>query len=262
MSGTARSKTHEDAVRAAGILVLADAVYSALRKLVEGTPEAAAHNARRLLSLEHVLGIDVERSVQRFVMEHPLLVDWSNHTYVWLYFPFLISAFIVVFARDRRAYRHLRNAIVTSGAVGLVIFAVFPVAPPRFMPGFVGTLSEGERQHFVQHPASWSNRMAALPSFHAGWTLVAAIVLAATMRSRAGKVLALLPAPLIAFAVIATGNHYVLDIVAGSALALGALVFARLLSADRSANARQGPKPAVSHSSVKEQAVDADYLTP
>jgi hypothetical protein len=108
MSGAARSESHADAIRAAGSLALADTVYSVVRKLVEGTTVTAAHNARRLLSLERVLGIDIERSVQRFVVEHPL------------------------------------------------IFAVFPVAPPRFMPGFIGTVSQGERQHFVPHPASWS----------------------------------------------------------------------------------------------------------
>jgi membrane-associated phospholipid phosphatase len=117
----------------------------------------------------------------------------------------------------------LRDTLIVSGSVGLVIFAMFPVSPPRFMPGFVGTVSQAERQHFLPYPATWSNRVASLPSFHVGWTLTAAFVLATTLRSPVLKFIAFLPGPLVAFAVIATGNHYVIDVVVGSGLALGAL---------------------------------------
>lgn len=78
-----------------------------------------------------------------------------------------------------------------------------------FMPGFVGTVSQAERTHFLRYPSSWSNRVASLPSFHVGWTLTAAIVLATTLRSPVLKFIALLPGPLVAIAVVATGNHYV-----------------------------------------------------
>ena len=251
MSAAPHRSSHTDGWRAAAALVVAATVYFGVRKLVEGSSDGATRNADRLLRFEQALGIDVEHSVQRFVLDHPVLVDWSNHIYVWLHWPFLIFALALLFTRDRRAYQQFRDTLIASGALGLVIFAVFPVSPPRFMPGFVGTLSQAERQHFVQYPASWSNRVASLPSFHAGWTLVAAILLATTFRSHIVKVIALLPGVLVALAVITTANHYVIDVLVGVGISLGALHVVNRRAADRLVPARTRPLPAVLHSAYR-----------
>jgi len=230
-------------------LTFAAAVYFAARELVEGRSEAATQNASRLLRFEHTFGIDVERRVQTFVTHHPTLEAASNHVYVWLHWPFLISALLLLFIRDQGAYRQLKETLIVSGVIGLVIFALVPVAPPRFMPGFVGTVSQAERQHFLPYPAAWSNRVASLPSFHAGWTLVAALLLAHSFRSSVAKVVALLPGLLVATAVVATGNHYVVDVLLGSAISLGALVAVRRREAKpASERAVRSPVPALSHS--------------
>jgi len=251
MSVALHRKPHADAWRAAAALVVAAAVYFGVRKLVEGSSGGATRNADRLLRFEQALGIDVEHSLQRFVLEDPVLVDWSNHIYVWLHWPFLILALAMLFTRDRRAYQQLRDTLIASGALGLVIFAVFPVSPPRFMPGFIGTVSQAERQHFIHYPASWSNRVASLPSFHAGWTLVAAILLATTFRSRVARVIALLPGPLVALAVITTGNHYVVDVLLGAGLSLAALAIVSRRAEDRLVTAPVRPLPAMLHSAYR-----------
>jgi membrane-associated phospholipid phosphatase len=209
--------------RSAALLTIAAAVYFAARKVVEGSTEQATRNAARLVRFEKSIGLDIEQGIQQLVLPHSVLVSVCNRTYVWLHWPFLIVALLVVFKRDRRAYQRLTGALILSGILGVVIFATFPVSPPRFSPEFVGTVSQAERQHFIRYPAEWSNRLASMPSFHAGWTLIAAIVLSTTLRSRIAKLVALMPGPLVAVAVIATGNHYVLDVLVGTALALGAL---------------------------------------
>jgi hypothetical protein len=202
----------------------AAAVYFGVRELVEGSPQSATANAERIMRFERWLGIGFERSVQEFVLDHPTLVEAFNRAYVWLHWPFLIVALVVVFRRDRDAYSRLFGALVASGIIGLVVFATFPVSPPRFESGFVGTVSQAERQHFLPYPADWANRFASMPSFHAGWTLIAGLVLAKTVRSQFVRVMAFLPGPIVAVAVVATGNHYVLDVIVGSAIALGALM--------------------------------------
>jgi hypothetical protein len=247
-TASTRAHSRTDGPRAAAVLVFAAAVYFALRKLIEGDVETATRNADRLLRFEAVLGIDVEHTVQHFVLKHPLLSDVCNDIYVGLHWPFLIFTFVILFFRDQRAFRRLKDALIASGAVGLVIFATFPVSPPRFMPGFVGTVSQSERQHFLPYPASWSNRVASLPSFHVGWTLTAAIVLATTLRSPVLKFIALLPGPLVAIAVIATGNHYVIDVVVGSGLALGALTMVSRRPAHHLVPARPRAQLTVLHS--------------
>ncbi len=204
------------------MLCAAAAVYFGVRVVVEGSTESATHNAERLLTLERALSLDVESKIQRAVIDIEVLRTLGNFSYVWLHWPLLIAVLFVVLHRDPGRYHQLRGALFLSGAVGLVLFTIYPMAPPRFMPGFIGTVSDEARRHFVSYPLSWTNRYAAFPSFHAGWTLIACLALAATMRTRAGRTLALVPAALVTMAVITTGNHYVIDTATGIVVAVGA----------------------------------------
>src|SRR5688572_3539597 len=90
MSAAPHRRSHAEGWRATAALVIAAAGYFGVRKLAEGSSDGATRNADRLLRFEQALGIDVEHSIQRFVLDHPVLVDWSNHIYVWLHWPFLI----------------------------------------------------------------------------------------------------------------------------------------------------------------------------
>jgi uncharacterized membrane protein YccC len=139
-----------------------------------------------------------------------------------LHWPLLITALFILFRRDPAHYRQFRSALFVSGSIGLALFAAFPMAPPRFLDGFVGTVSDDARRHHLGYPLSWANKYAAFPSFHVGWTLIACLALAASVSSRPAKVLALVPAILVGAAVVSTGNHYVVDSVSGAAIALGA----------------------------------------
>ena len=103
-----------------------------------------------------------------------------------------------------------------------MLFAVVPMAPPRFMAGFVGTVSDDARRHYLGYPLSWANKYAAFPSFHVGWTLIACLAVAATIDHRAVRWLVLVPAVLVGASVVTTGNHYMMDSVAGGAIALAA----------------------------------------
>jgi hypothetical protein len=229
----------EFVLRQVPVLLVADAIYVAVRAVTEGTPAVAERNARTLLDVERTLGLDWERAVQAEVLQHRWLVELANATYVWMYWPFVFAALAVVFVIDRDRYLLLRNAIFVAGAIGMVIFATVPVAPPRFMPGYVGTVSEAARQHFATRGPHFVNRYAALPSFHAGWTLLVSLVLASVCHRRALRVLALLPGVAMIFAVVATGNHYIVDVVLGGAISVGA--FAALLRRREGIAVDRGP---------------------
>jgi membrane-associated phospholipid phosphatase len=194
-------------------------VYFGGRKIVEGSRARAVRDAGWIIELEQRLGIDVERTVQR-ATDEGLLRTVGNISYVWLHWPLLIVVLVVLLRHDRDLYRRLRNAMFASGAVALVIFAVFPVAPPRFMPGFVGTVSDEARRHYVPTPLEWSNPYASFPSFHVGWTLVACLAFAAAVGRRRWAALAMVPAALVGVAVVSTGNHYVVDAIGGAVIAL------------------------------------------
>lgn len=206
----------------AATLVLAASVYFGVRVIVEGSAEPGDRNAGWILRLENVLNIDVEHSMQDLALDSGVLRMLGNFSYVWLHWPLLIVALIIVFTRDTARYLQLRNALMVSGGLGLIVFWLFPVSPPRFMPGFVGTVSPEARRHFLDIPISWSNQYAAFPSFHVGWTLIACLAVAATFTSRAARFTLMLPAALVAVSVVTTGNHYVSDATVGALLAFGA----------------------------------------
>lgn len=198
------------------------AAYFGARLLVEGDPESASHNADVLLDLERRLGLDVERAVQASVLGRGWAGQVLSAGYVWLHWPLLIAAMTVLTVEAPHVQARLRRAIAASALVGVVLFAVVPMAPPRFMPGFTGTVSDAARRHYLPYPMSWTNQFAAFPSYHVGWTLIACIAVAGLIDRRWVRAVAYLPAGIVAVAVVATGNHYVLDSLAGAALAVGA----------------------------------------
>lgn len=204
------------------IALIAAFVYFGGRVLIEGGPGESARNGRRILDLEGALGIDVEHRAQSLVLDNEVLRTLGNLSYVWLHWPLLIGVLIVLFHRSPIRYVQLRNSLIASGLVGLVLFWVYPAAPPRFMPGYEGTVSAAARRHYLDYPLSWTNQFASFPSFHVGWTLLACLALAATFDSFSRQTVALLPALLVALAVVTTANHYVLDTLAGAGIAFWA----------------------------------------
>jgi hypothetical protein len=219
--------------REVGIVCLAAFVYFGVRLLVEGDASSAAANADRILRFEGWLGIDLEEGAQDLVLDRPVLRGLGNASYVWLHWPLLIVVLVVVYHRDLVTYVRLRRALLISGACGLVLFWLMPTAPPRFVPGFEGTVSDAARTHYLGYPLGWANQFASFPSFHVGWTLIACIALAATIGSRVARAVALVPGLLVGVAVVTTGNHYVLDVAVGVVLAVGAYVAAAHLPAAR-----------------------------
>jgi membrane-associated phospholipid phosphatase len=209
-----------------GTVGAAALAYFGIRLIVQGHTEQAMANADHIIAVERSIGIDVEADLQSVVLDHQSLEVLGNLSYVWLHWPLLIAVLLVLYRRDHGGYVRLRRALVASGSVGLVLFWAVPTAPPRFMPGFEGTVSDDARRHFLRYPLDWANRYAAFPSFHVGWTLIACLAICATMSGRSARLVALVPALLVGLAVVTTGNHYIVDAVVGAVIAVCAYALA------------------------------------
>lgn len=198
------------------LIVVALTVYGFLRVRAEGSYADASSNARLILDLERRLGIDWERGAQAWVLDKPFWISVWNFIYQYLYWATVGTILVVLWFRDRSRYHLLRNTLLTAAAIGLMIWSVFPVAPPRFM-GYVDTLSFAGDRVLDEQPGM-INRYAAVPSFHSTWPALAGFVLA--MKSRRPVVWfgAMLPSVLLTLAVVFTGNHFILDVVAGLAV--------------------------------------------
>ena len=91
---------------------------------------------------------------------------------------------------------------------------------------------------------SFYNPLAAVPSLHAGFAIAVSVALARALRGRSGAVaLTWLWAPVVALAVVATGNHFLFDIAAGAAATAGGFAVAETaaLAARRSRRASSPP---------------------
>jgi hypothetical protein len=206
--------------------------YFGVRGLTQSSFVIARDNARALVRLEQRFGLDWEHAAQGLVIDHETLVRIVNAVYMYGHWPVIALTLGVLFARAPDRFYLLRNAMFVSGAIGLVIFALMPVAPPRLgVLDLVDTVTQGTSEYRTLQPPGLINRYAAIPSLHFGWNLLVGIVVWRTTRRRALRAAALAVPIAMAFAVVATANHYVVDVVAGGTVALVGLFVASKLPA-------------------------------
>jgi membrane-associated phospholipid phosphatase len=123
--------------------------------------------------------------------------------------------------QHRRQFLLLRDAMMVSGALGMVIFVTYPVAPPRLAQlGMIDTVTENSQAYRVLQPPAFVNQYAAMPSLHFGWDLLVGLSIVAAATTLTLKIVGSAMPVLMGFAVVATANHYVLDLVAGLVLVI------------------------------------------
>ncbi len=228
MPARLRALPREVAIIGAAVLV-----YFGVRGETVANPEPAFENARRVADLEADLGIGVEHAVQQPFLDWTFMTDVVNWIYIWGHWPVIAVVLVWLFMRHPDGYRLTRAAMMLSGAVGLLVFALFPVAPPRLAdPALVDTVTEQSTAYRVLQPPAFTNPYAAMPSLHVGWDLLIGIALVVNARRVLLRVVGVVLPATMAVAVVATANHYILDGVAGVLLVLAALaVMTRLTRA-------------------------------
>jgi membrane-associated phospholipid phosphatase len=220
-------------LKEAALVNAAILVYFGVRNLSEGAVGTAFANARRLVRLEDAASLAWEGSVQSAI-DGTDLVTIANWVYIWGHWPVILTAGVALFVLRRDRYRLLRNAMFVSGAIGFLFFAFFPVAPPRLLDlGLVDTVTEQSNSYRALQPPGLTNQYAAFPSLHAGWNLLVGVVLFGSTTRLAVRTFAVLSPLAMAFAVVATANHFVVDVFAGIAVVLLALAAAIFIERSR-----------------------------
>lgn len=203
------------------IVVAGIIAYFGVRGRTEGDVDHAFENADRVLNLERSLHVDIEGAVQSPASRSEALTSLLNWVYVWGHWPVIAVSLLWLVLRHREVYVITRTAMLLSGAVGMLVFAFFPVAPPRMLDlGLVDTVTEYSTAYRVLQPPWFTNQYAAMPSLHMGWDLLIGIAIACCARHVWVRVLGWVLPALMCWAVVATANHYVFDAVAGVALVL------------------------------------------
>jgi hypothetical protein len=213
-----------DVLRQVALFGAAYLAYRVVRGLVEGDANAAFAHAYELISLERTLHLFVEPSVQAWASGSRVLMDFSSWLYVSAQTTVTVSALVYLYLRHNRSFYFVRNMFMIAMAIALVAYTVFPTAPPRFIPewGFVDSVSDFTGVH-VSHASALAstlfNPYAAVPSMHVAFALMIGWPLARLARRRIVKVLWLLYPFLMAFVIVATANHFIVDAMLGAATA-------------------------------------------
>lgn len=219
------SVTLVELAREIAIVVFAYFFYFIVRGIVEGREFEPFEHASDVIALERSLGIFWEISLQEQVARFGFLVNLANWTYVWGHWPVIILAATWLFLAHRKDYYLYRNAFLISGAIGLVVFGMLPVAPPRYMPawGFVDTVGA---YHGGKSLGILVNEYAAMPSLHFGWNMLIGIAMVRHARWRPIKVAGVILPAAMFLSIVLTGNHYIIDGIAGGIVAAIGLAMA------------------------------------
>ena len=216
----------------AALVLLGVLVYFGVRGATVGSTGAALDHAEDIVSLEKVLGIHIEAAVQAPVNESATLEALANWVYIWGHWPVIIVTLVWLALRHSAVFLRMRDAMMISGALGMVVFVTYPVAPPRLADlGMVDTITASSESYRVLQPPAFVNQYAAMPSLHSGWDLLVGIAIVTATSSVVLRAIGVAMPVLMALAVVFTANHYLLDVVAGVALVLvghaGALALER-----------------------------------
>ena len=203
--------------------------YYGVRRLVwnDRGRRRAARNADRVVALEERLGLRVEPAVQRVALRHRRLVDALNLGYAVGNLGFSVGWLIVLHHRRSPAFVRERRAVVAAYAGALPLFLALPTAPPRSRDDQVDTLRN--RGVDLEHHTlvKLYNPIAAMPSHHVAFAVVTGFGMARFARNPLMRAVGVVYPAAIAAAVVATGNHYTLDVIAGAVLGAAARIATR-----------------------------------
>ena len=218
---TGRAGIHEIVV-----VVVAFLIYFVIRGAVVDRAGEAMVRAFNLIELEQDLHIYCELEMQSWILDHYWLIKLNNWVYFWGHMPLVVLVAVWLYAWHRKAYFVTRNAFLASGAIGVVIYWLFPVAPPRLVPfaGFIDTMAAFDRVGYnAQEAKAFVNPYAAVPSLHFGWSMLLGAVVAYVSRKPWAYAFGVLWPVAMFFSVVMTGNHFILDAVAGGIVSFAGL---------------------------------------
>jgi membrane-associated phospholipid phosphatase len=200
--------------------------YQIARGFADRDPTRAFANGWKVIDWEQRLAGLGELTFQGWTQSSHFLAELVSWTYWNSEFTVIGLALLWVYLRRNEAFTRFRNTILLANVLGLIGYVALPTAPPRLFPsiGFIDTLDQfGGLNHGSGLVQLAANPYAAMPSLHAADALIVGVILAAVVRNPLGKALWLIWPLWVWFAVMATGNHFWLDVLAGVVLAVVAL---------------------------------------
>lgn len=213
-------------VRQWGLVLGVGVVYTLLRAwAAPEDPTVAVVNADTIVAAERAIGLFFEDVLQSTILTQDWLVWLINAYYVHMHVAPVLGVLVFTYVRRPDWWPLVRDAWLLFTAAGLMIHIFFPVAPPWFLDGLgLHDTVQGPGAEATWKSSGLGNTFAAMPSMHWGWATIAGAALYVSARHPALKAAGAAHPVVMAVAIVATGNHYILDAVASAVLVIAALV--------------------------------------
>ena len=231
------------------LIAIAFLAYFWVRGAVVDKPETAYWHARDIINLQRSLGFFWEDNMNDWVKDKQFVAQVLNLVYFYLHLPLIIVFGLGLYFYRRSQYTFVRDSFLISGAIALVIYFLYPVAPPRELPAIAAEFDPNAPPYILaffdtmkaylgyaydsQSTRAFVNPYAAMPSLHFGWDLLLGIAIARAFASTPLRWFALavgvfLPTSQV-LAITVTANHFFVDAMAGGIVALAGLALASAL---------------------------------
>jgi hypothetical protein len=212
--------------------------YDPMNSLAAVRQGLAERHARAILHLEHTLHLDPELTLNRSLAHHHALRELTVFWYNDVHGLVVLGVFAWLWWRRPDLLPPLRWALIAVSALALVAFWTYPVAPPRMLVsrGYVDLVAvvEGVPPWHAGAVSLESNQLTAMPSLHLAWGMWAAIALWRGFPDPRVRLAVVIYPFITMWVVMATGNHFLLDGIAGAALTAVAVPLADRIVSRRS----------------------------
>lgn len=197
-------------------------IYDYINNLSPLRVSLAMSDGRFLLHVERIVHLDPEATLDHWLAGHPALGWVAGNYYDNVHFITTLGLIGIVWWWFPDRYRPLRNGLVLTNLIAMVIFWLVPTAPPRLLDPSLFIDIVGQSHSF----GSWhagalgtaANQYAAMPSMHLGWAAWSTLAAWRILPRRRWTFLIWIYPVLTAVDVLATGNHYLTDVLAGAAV--------------------------------------------
>ncbi len=218
-------------LREVGALAGLYAVYEVVRGFGGEDYDAALDHTADIVALERSFGVFGEQAVQRAAESVGFLPALLGAAYILLHFVGTAAVVIWVYRRRRTHFPLLRTTLIAATALALVGYVLYPAAPPRLADlGFADTVSSHTGLNLSSDLlGSLYNPIAAVPSLHFGYALIVGVALAALARHRVVRLIGAAYPLVMLFVIVATGNHFFFDALAGGLVVAAGWLLARAI---------------------------------
>ncbi len=208
--------------RYAQLVLLAVVLWGldAVDKFRAGAQAAGLLHAVAIDRISDRIGGTAALVMNRWLAIHPLLAGAATAYYIVLQVLVTGITGFLLLRSGIASFRLHRDALIVTGAIGLVAFWIYPVAPPRMLPGYHDIAAATVPFFSSMLESKAADQFASFPSLHVTWALWVAVASSALLRRRLWRILVWAYPALTTLDVLATANHYMLDVIIAPAVLL------------------------------------------